>query len=158
MARRKKKVHHKRRRIGAASGMGAILQKTLGLVAGGAAGFFANQALKTAFTSLPSFAPGVVIAAGGVVLDKTMGKKSVMISAAADGLIVAGGLIVLNETFISLPGISGVGFITNYDKSMKQRPAMMRAVGAPGFMNDSIGTIRDLATVASPFVGAVYDN
>jgi hypothetical protein len=138
--------------------MGAILQKTLGLIAGGAAGFFANQALKTAFTSLPAFAPGVVIAGGGVVLDKTMGKKSPMIAAAADGLIVAGGLIVLNETFISLPGISGVGFITNYDKSMKQRPAMMKSVGAPGFMNDSIGTVRDLATVASPFVGAVYDN
>ena len=158
MARKsRKKVHHRRRRMGAAGGMGAVLQKTLGLIAGGAAGFFANQALKTAFTSLPAFAPGVAIAAGGVVLSKTMGKKSPMIDAAADGLIVAGGLITLNETVISLPGISGVGFVTNYDKNYKKVPAMMRAVGAPGFMDSSIGTVRDLATVAGAKLGAIYD-
>ena len=156
--KKRKKVHHRRRRIGAASGMGAILQKTGGIIAGAAGGFFLNQALKSAFTSLPAFAPGVVILAGGVFLDKSMGKKSDLISGAAEGLIAAGGLIALNETFISLPGISGVGFVTNYDRSQKTKPAMMRAVGAPGFMDNSIGTVRDIATIASPFVGAVYDN
>jgi hypothetical protein len=157
----KKRVHHRRRRIGAASGMGAILQKTAGIVAGAAGGFFLNQALKSAFTSLPSFAPGVVILGGGVFLDKTMGKKSELISGAAEGLIAAGGLIALNETFISLPGISGVGFVTNYDKSHKMKPALNRAMGAPGFMDNSIGTVRDIATIAGvngTFVGAVFDN
>jgi hypothetical protein len=159
MAKRKKtKRVHRRRRIGAASGMGPILQKAAGLIAGGALGFFANQALKTAFVSLPTFVPGVAIAGAGVVVDKTMGKKGALISGIGEGMIVAGGLIALNETFISLPGISGVGFVTNYDKNYKKTPAMMKAVGAPGFMNNQIGTVRDLASVGNAAVGAIYDN
>jgi hypothetical protein len=156
--KKKKKVYPHKRKVGAASGMGAILQKTVAIVGGAAGGFFLNQALKTAFASLPAFVPGVAIMGGGVFLDKTMGKKSELMSGAAEGLIAAGGLIALNETFISLPGISGVGFVTNYDRSLKQKPALMRAVGAPGFMDSSIGTVRDIATIASPFVGAIFDN
>ncbi len=159
MARRKKRVHHhRRRRIGAASGMGAILQKAAGIAAGAAGGMFLNQALKTAFTSLPTFVPGVVILGGGIFLDKTMGKKSELMSGLGEGLVAAGALVTLNETFISVPGISGVGFVTNYDKNYKPAKAMMKAVGAPGFMNNQIGTVRDLAMVGDPFVGAVYDN
>jgi hypothetical protein len=159
MARRKKRAHHhRRRRIGAASGMGAILQKTVGIVAGAAGGMFINQALKTAFTSLPTFAPGAVVLVGGVFVEKSMARKSLLMAGVADGLIAAGGLIVLNETFISLPGISGVGFVVNADAAYKKNPALMKAVGASGFMDNSIGNVRDLATVAGPMVGAIYDN
>jgi hypothetical protein len=157
--RRTKKVHHRRRRIGAASGLGEILQKTAGIVAGAAAGFFGNQALKSAFTSLPAFAPGVVILAAGVFVDKTLGKKGPLMSGVGDGLIAAGGLIALNETFISLPGISGVGFVTSQTGNYKG-PALLRAVGAPGFMNNQIGGMRDLANVAggNGGIGAIFDN
>jgi hypothetical protein len=159
MAKKKaKKKVYRRRRIGASSGMGEVLQEFIGIAAGGVGGMFLNQALKTAFTSLPTFAPGVVIAGGGAFVKKTMGKKGPLISGIGSGLMAAGGLVLLNETVISVPGISGVGFVTNYDKSMKQKPAMMRAVGAPGFMDSSIGTVRDLASVGDPFIGAVYDN
>lgn len=159
MAKRKKtKKVYRRRRMGAASGMGEILQKFVGIAAGGAGGMFLNQALKTAFTSLPTFVPGVVIAGGGIFIDKTMGKKGALMSGLGAGLMAAGALVTLNETIISLPGISGVGFVTNFDASMKNKPALQRAVGAPGFMDSSIGTVRDLATVGDPFIGAVYDN
>jgi hypothetical protein len=154
----KKRKVYRRRRMGAASGMGEVLQEAIGIAAGAAGGMFINQALKTAFTSLPTFAPGVVIAGAGVFVKKTMGKKGALIAGAGEGLVAAGLLVALNETVISVPGISGVGFVTNYDKSMKQKPAMMRAVGAPGFMDNSIGTVRDLASVGDPFIGAVYDN
>jgi hypothetical protein len=158
MAHRRKKTHHRRRRIGAARGMGEVVQKFIGLTAGAAIGFYANDLLKKSFASLPTFVPGAVVAAGGIFLNKSMGRKNTLIDAATNGMTAAGGIIVLNETFLDLPGISGVGFVTNFDKSMKNAPALMRAVGAPGFMDNSIGTVRDLATVASPFVGAVYDN
>jgi hypothetical protein len=159
MARRKtKKKHHRRRRIGAAGGMAVVLQKFVGLTVGAAGGFFVNDALKKAFTSLPTFVPGAVVAAGGIFVDKTLAKNNELIRSVANGLMAAGGLIVLNETVISLPGISGVGFVTNYDRNYKNDPALMRAVGAPGFMDSSIGTVRDLASVGEARVGAVYDN
>jgi hypothetical protein len=158
--RRTKKVHHRRRRMsGAASGLGVIIQKTAGLAAGAAGGFFLNQALKTAFSSLPTFVPGLALVAGGVFVDKTMGKKGPLLSGIGDGLTAAGALIALNETFISLPGISGVGFVTSESGNYKG-PALLRAVGAPGFMNNQIGAIRDLANVAggSGRMGAIFDN
>jgi hypothetical protein len=158
MAKRKtRKVHHRRRRMSGSSGMGEILQKTAGIAGGAAAGFFGNQALKTAFTSLPSFAPGVALIGAGIFADKTLGKKGPLMAGFASGLIAAGALITLNETFISLPGISGVGFITTQDGNYKGR-ALMKAVGAPGFMNNQIGGVRDLANVAGTKIAAIYDN
>jgi hypothetical protein len=158
MRGKKKKVHHKRRRIGAASGWGVVIQKFVGIAGGAAGGMFLNQALKTAFTSLPAFAPGLVIAVSGIFVDKTMGKKSVLMSGVGEGLMAAGALIAVNETFISIPGISGVGFVTNYDKNYKASNKMMRAVGAPGFMDKSIGTVRDLASVGNPMMAGIYDS
>lgn len=144
--------------MGAAGGMAQVLQKAVGLIVGGAGGFFINDALKKAFTSLPTFVPGAVVLVGGIFVDKTLAKNNQLIHSVADGLQVAGGLVILNETVISLPGISGVGFVTNYDKAYKDSPALMKAVGAPGFMDSSIGTVRDLASVGSGRVGAIYDN
>jgi hypothetical protein len=138
--------------------MGKIIQKVAGIALGAAGGMYANNALKSSFASLPTFVPGAIVLVGGVFVNKSFGSKNDLVDGISTGLIAAGSLVVLNETFIDLPGISGVGFITNYDKAAKNAPAMMRAVGAPGFMDNSIGTVRDLASVGSPFMGAVFDN
>jgi hypothetical protein len=163
---KKKGTHRRRHRVGAASGLMKVATEAAALVAGGLAGMFANQALKTAFTSLPLWAPGAAILAGGVVVKK-MAKSNDMMASLGDGLVVSGGLITLNETFLSVPGVSGanIGFVTNYDRDMKLKPSIQRQVGAPGFMDKSIGTIRDVAVISGPKrsvpsarVGGIYDN
>jgi hypothetical protein len=138
--------------------MGKVIQKVVGLAAGAAAGFYATDALKKSFASLPTFVPGAIVAVAGIFANKSFGAKNALIEGATNGLIAAGTVQVLNETFIDLPGVSGVGFVTNFDKSMKNAPALNRAMGAPGFMDAAVGTVRDIATIASPYVGAIYDN
>lgn len=160
--------HRRRHRVGAATGIMKVVTESAAMIAGGLAGFFANQALKTAFTSLPLWAPGAVVAGGGIAVKK-MAKSNDMLASVGDGLVVSGGLILLNETFLSVPGVSGanIGFVTNYDRSMKMKPSIQRQVGAPGFMDKSIGTVRDIAVISGPKVkrsipsarvGGIYDN
>src|SRR5208282_3972974 len=146
---KKKGTHRRRHRVGAASGLMKVVTEAAATVAGAVAGFFANQALKTAFTSLPTWVPGAAIAGGGIVVKK-MAKSNLMMSAAGDGLVASGGLILLNETFLSVPGVSGanIGFVTNYDRSLKMKPSIQRQVGAPGFMDKAIGTVRDVAVIS----------
>src|SRR5215472_3362575 len=123
---RKHRKHrtHRRRRVGAVTGMGKILVDTAALIGGAAAGAFVHNALKTSFTTMPTFIPPAVTLAAGVVVEK-MAKTNEALQNVGVGMAAAGGLFLLNETFLSLPGISGVGFVTNYDYFTKAtRPAL----------------------------------
>jgi hypothetical protein len=78
----------------------------LGAGVGAVAEVFINQAVKTSFTTAPAYtggAVGVVAGVGGLVF----GGKSPFIRGAAIGLMGMGTALVVNETFLSLPGISG---------------------------------------------------
>lgn len=96
--------------------MGAVkvhpaLMQTLTFIGGagiGAAGAaFANQALKTAFPKAPLWVAGVVEAgaagAAAVMMEQTPFMMG--LEAGFGGMGIA---FALNETFISLPGISGI--------------------------------------------------
>jgi hypothetical protein len=110
MSRKKKgsKKTHRRRRV---SGVHPLLKNSLmavaGAVAGGVAGVFVNQTVKTSFATMPAYTGGAlcVLAAGAVL---AFAKPSPLITGAAAGLAAAGGIFAVNETFLSLPGISGV--------------------------------------------------
>jgi hypothetical protein len=143
------RVRHRRR--SRVSGISDTLMNAAGVVGGAAVGMFVNQALKTAFTTLPTWAPGVAILAGGAVLPIFV-KGNPIVSAAACGLIAAGGLITLNETFLSVPGISGVGAVPRR-LVYRNSPKVQRSVGAPGFMDNPINGMKDMNTI-----GALYDN
>lgn len=150
------KRHHRRRRISGVGGIGKVLMDTAALVAGAAAGSFVNNAVKTSMATLPAFAPPAVTIAAGLAVEK-FAKSNAALANVGTGMVAAGGLFLLNETFLSLPGISG--FITNYDLTQKRRPALQNRVGAPGFMDTAIGAARDLTAIAGDAsIMGVFDN
>lgn len=107
--KKKKKVSGRRRRR--MSGTNPVLMdvgmKFLGAGVGAVAEIFANQAIKTSFTTMPTYtggAIGVLAGVGGLVF----GGKGAFIQGASIGMMAMGTALVVNETFLSLPGISGV--------------------------------------------------
>lgn len=147
MARkRKKKSHHRRpRRVGAATHMSNILMKAGGIVAGAAAAAFVNSAVKKSLSTAPAFTGGALAVAAGVALP--MFVKNPLMEYVGDGLIAAGGLFVLNETILSIPGVSGL-------------PVMPFANAQPGFVRRTVaGPMRRVSgTTTLRTVGALYDN
>lgn len=96
--------------------MGAIgihpqLMQTLEFLGGAAAGAavaaFANQAVKTAFPKAPAWIPGAIgaAAAGAAVVMAEQTPLIMGVEAGFGGMSIA---FLLNETVISLPGISGM--------------------------------------------------
>jgi hypothetical protein len=133
MARKRKhKVHHRRRHR--VSGIKDTLMSVGSVVAGAAAGAFIKQALTTALPSISSstpWLPGVIVLAGGAFLPKAI--KGPMGQGLGDGLIAFGGLSALNESFISIPGVSGLGAIP------RRVPARVIGAGARPFLSKMVG-------------------
>jgi hypothetical protein len=107
-AKKRKKVGtRRRRRMGAKPGL--LMEAGLtfaGAAVGAIAEVFVNQAVKTSFTTMPTFtggAVGVLAGFGGLAF----GGDSPFVKGAAIGLMAMGAALVVNETFLSLPGISG---------------------------------------------------
>jgi hypothetical protein len=131
MAKKKKKVHPRRRRRvgGVHPKLQAAVLDVAGAAAGGLAAAFANQAIKTAVPTMPAWIGGAfAIAAGGAII--LMAKPSPMVDSFATGLIAGGALFAVNETFLSVPGISGVP------------PVMPMPGGYQGYINKTVGNTR----------------
>ena len=118
--RSKKKGSHRRRRIGGVrSGMMGLVTKAGAVVAGAAGAAFVNAAVKKSLSTAPAFTGGALAVAAGIMLPKFV--KSPIMESVGAGMIAAGGLFILNETFLSIPGISGIpvmpgapaGFVRN---------------------------------------------
>jgi hypothetical protein len=154
MARKKTKhrVHHRRR--SSIHGISDSLTRVGTVAAGAVLGAFGNQAIKTALPSLPAWSGGAILLAAGIGLPMFM-KGNQMVNGIADGLAAAGGLFILNETFLSVPGISGVPKSYNPGARLVYRNTqkVQRSVGAPGFMDNPINGVKDLNVL-----GALYDN
>jgi hypothetical protein len=109
-SKKKKKVSGTRRRR-RMSGTNPLLMEVgmtfLGAGVGAIAEVFINQAMKTSFTTMPTYIGGAVGVAGGAA-GLVFGGKSPFIKGASIGLMGMGTVLVVNETFLSLPGISGV--------------------------------------------------
>lgn len=148
MARRKHKKHrvHRRRRVGGVKALGPAVTNGVTVGAGAIAAAFANAALKKVLpASVPQWASGLAIATAGIMLPKFV--RNPMAAQAALGVVAAGVLFAVNESFLSVPGIAGIGATYRYT------PKLQRTVGAPGFMDKPITGTKDLQAV-----GALFDN
>jgi len=152
MARKKKKTTHKRRHhtVGAMRGVGGIFMKVVAIAAGAAGATFINSTAKKSFTSLPTWSGGIASVGLGVLLPRFV-RNPLAVDVAA-GLIAGGALFALNESFLSLPGIAGLGAVPK-NMAYRNTPKLQNSVGAPGYMDNAVGGERDLMVV-----GALFDN
>jgi hypothetical protein len=148
MRRKKKKVkHHRRRKVGAIHPvMKTALEAVGGAVAGGVLATFANQAIKTSFPSMPSWIGGGVCVAAGAALPFFV-KGSPLALGFGAGLAGTGAVFAVNETFLSLPGVSGV-------------PIMP---GNPGYINQTVGRVPprrvgNLSGNRQAVIAGIFDN
>jgi hypothetical protein len=126
--------HRRRRRMGAVHPAIADAGMMLaGAGLGALSAVFINQAVKTSFTTAPGYVGGLVPAVMGAALPMFV-KPSPFVLGAAAGAAGAGIIFIANETFISLPGISGV-------------PAM------PGYINKTIGVYPNAPRIGGSFSG-----
>ena len=123
-------TRHRRRRMGAVH---PALKQTgmmlLGAGVGAIAGSFVNQAVKTSFATAPAYLGGgacVAIGAGVVMF----APPSPLMTGIGAGLMGVGAVFATNETFLSLPGISGM-------------PMDMMNAG-PGYMQKTVGSYRGI--------------
>jgi hypothetical protein len=160
MAKRRKSHKAKRRhhRVGAMRGIGGAVRKAAAIAAGAVAGSFLNSVIKKAAPTLPPWAGGAAVAGAGIVLPKFV--KSPIVGDVATGIVAAGALFAINESFLSLPGIAGLGAVPKtmgYRTTPKLQATVngrsTHRVGAPGFMDRPINGVRDMQAI-----GALYDN
>jgi hypothetical protein len=129
-----------------------------GAALGAVAGAFVNQAIKTSFTGAPAWTGGAVCLAAGAVTPFFV-KPTALIAGIAAGLAGIGGVFMLNESFISLPGISGMPM-----------PDYARARPRPGYVNQAVAgnrpgvfipgrrTMGNLSGNKTLAIGRVFDN
>lgn len=132
MAKKKKKSSGPRRRR-RMSGVHPVIMQTLEAVGGAGLGavmgVFVNQAVKSSFTTAPAWAGGAacVVIGGGLPM---FVKGSPLVNGIAAGMAGIGVVFGVNETFLSLPGVSGM-------------PMPMMQGGRPGFINQTVGRTRN---------------
>lgn len=128
-AKRKKKkgTHRRRRRVsGIHPGLAQAGMMIAGAGVGAIAEVFINQAVKTSFPTMPSWiGGGAGVAAGGALI--LFAPEHPFVTGAAIGLAGAGAIFATNETFISLPGISGIP------------KGVPNAMPGKGFLSQSVG-------------------
>jgi hypothetical protein len=113
MAKKKKKGHPaKRRRVGAGGKMTQVVLRVAGVGLGAIAGAFVVNAGKTAFPTLPLWAPPVAVAAAGAVVPHFV-KNNPLAEGFGDGMLAIGAVMALNETVLSVPGIAGLSMYSN---------------------------------------------
>jgi hypothetical protein len=133
-----------KRRVGAVKpgGMEHIALLCLGGLAGGVASAYgvqaANTALASTASSTPWLPPGLVMGAGiGVV---ALSKGHPIGEGFGLGMTAVAGVMVANQTFLNVPGISGMAFMSNAPLGTN---VIRKAVGqAPGpFINKTVGAM-----------------
>jgi hypothetical protein len=148
MAKKKKAVKHRRRRRihGIHPVMKNVLMGIGGAAAGGVLATFANQAIKTSFPTMPGWTGGGVCIAAGAAVPLFV-KNSPLAMGFGAGLAGAGAIFAVNETFLSLPGVSGV-------------PIMP---GNPGYITHTVGRtppkrVGNFSGNQQAVINGIYDN
>lgn len=135
-AKRKKKKgtrsHRRRHRVsGIHPGLAQAGMMVAGAGVGAIAEVFINQAIKTSFPTMPGWIGGGAGVAGGAALI-LFAPESPFVTGAAAGMAAAGAIFATNETFISLPGISGIP------------KGVPNAMPGQGFLSKSVGTYKGI--------------
>lgn len=134
--------HH--RRVGAVKSGGLEHYALLGLgaLAGGVAAAYGVQAANTALASTaadtPWLPPALVMGAGAGVA--VLSKGNAIGEGFGLGMAAVSGVMVANQTFLNIPGISGMAFSSNAPLGTN---VIRKAVGqAPGpFINKTVGSM-----------------
>jgi hypothetical protein len=134
--------HH--RRVGAVKSGGLEHYALLGLgaLAGGVASAYAVQAANTALSSTaastPWLPPALVMGAGGGVA--VLSKGNAIGEGFGLGMAAVAGVMVANQSFLNVPGISGMAFTSNAGPANN---IIRKSVGqAPGpFINKTVGAM-----------------
>jgi hypothetical protein len=144
--KKKKKVsgtRRHRRRVGAVKGgLEHYALLGLGALAGGIASAYGVQAANTALASTaattPWLPPALVMGAGAGVA--VMSKGHAIGEGFGLGMAAVAGVMVANQTFLNVPGISGMAFTSNAPLGTN---VIRKAVGqAPGaFINKTVGAM-----------------
>jgi hypothetical protein len=144
MARKRKhRVTHRRRRVGAASGMAGLAMKAGGVAGGVFAGGMIAKTLGTVSTSLSPTIIGALLLGGGIFL---AGKsKNPLMEGLGYGLAAKGANNLLTSTGL----ITGMGSIPLI--GYRATPKLQNSVG--NVMRNPIGGVKDLSAI-----GALYDN
>jgi hypothetical protein len=152
MAKKKrgKKKSHRRRRVGAVHpAIMSMATNAGGIIAGGVAAAFVNSAIKKSMATAPAFTGGAVAVAAGLALPMFV-KGNKFVESMGDGMIAMGGAFILNETFLSIPGISGLPVM----------PGMTNA--RPGYVTKAVGRMPMRRRVGSldslKVIGQLTDN
>jgi hypothetical protein len=158
MARRRKKTHHKRRRVGAIGGKGAIKEAVM-MVAGATLGIMGGRLLNSTMvpaTGTPTIPPTLIGAAeagiGGIVAVK-----------AKHGFIKGMGAGIAGNGMVFLLGAKGLGILPatiGYGPDPMHRPARNMLQGfrdVPKIGNfpkpNAIGANRDRRRMATQYAG-----
>jgi hypothetical protein len=133
----------RRKKHGVGAAKGAIEHYALlgiGAVAGGVAAAFGIQALNTALgsatASAPWLPPALTMGAGGVFAVATKGHALGL--GAGLGMAAVGGVMLANQTFLNIPGISGMSMTSNAPAGS---PVIRKSVGqGPNkYINQTVG-------------------
>jgi hypothetical protein len=114
MARKKKshkKTHRRHHRVSGLKVHPAImstLEAAAGAAVGAGAAVFLNNAVKTAFPTGPTWTGGAIGIAVGVGIPVLMKATPPVVTGFALGLAGMSAVFIANETFINMPGISGI--------------------------------------------------
>jgi hypothetical protein len=144
--KKKKKVsgaHRRKRRVGAVKGgLEHYALLGLGALAGGLTSAYGVQAANTALASTasttPWLPPALVMGAGAGVA--VMSKGHAIGEGFGLGMAAVAGVMVANQTFLNVPGISGMAFSSNAGPANN---IIRKSVGqAPGpFINKTVGAM-----------------
>lgn len=148
---KKRKVHHRRRRVGGVGKMSDVLMKAGGVVGGV---FLAGEIQKMLTSVNPKILGGGFVAVG-LLAPKFIGKGSPLIEGIGMGVAAKGA----NSLLTSFGLITGIGALPY--GGFRGQPFLKSAVGANRLGNmgngnslsQPIGGVKDLAAV-----GAMYDN
>jgi hypothetical protein len=131
MAHKKKhhrKTHRRPRRMGAVHpALMQSLEMIGGAAVGGIAAAFINQAVKSSFATAPMWVGGGVCVVAGAAIPM-LSKPSPLLTGIAGGMAGMGTVFIMNETFLSIPGISGMP--TGVPSAMPQ---------GPGYISQKVG-------------------
>lgn len=146
MAHKKAKKHRvgTRRRRRRVSGVSPLLMDTgltlIGAGLGAVGEIFVNQLVKTNAPSMPAWLGGGLGIAAGVAGIVFSGKNP-FFQGASIGLAGMGTVFVVNETFLSLPGISGTPQGVPNARPIPGNYLSMPVAGYRGISPNNIGTL-----------------
>lgn len=145
--RKGKRKSHRRRRVGAVHpGIMNLVTNAAGIVVGAVGAAFVNSAIKKSMATAPAFTGGGIAVAAGAALPYFV-RGNTFVQSVGNGMIAAGGLFALNETFLSVPGISGLPSMPGLNNS---GPGFIRkTVGRAGNRTRQMGKLDNLAVVGA---------